>query len=98
MKGAGKLNEFTTEELRQRLVPKTDAEDGQGVVYGVANSFPCARIFGWDTRPWRQDESVVARERFHTQLLFGDHLEGQLRQSAKDLYDIVNEGVSMIYD
>lgn len=25
-------------------------------------------------------------------------LEGQLRQSAKDLDDIVDEGVSMIYD
>ena len=98
MKGAGKLNEFAAEELRQRLVPKTDAEDGQGVLYGIADRFPCAGIFGWDARSWREDEPVVARERFHSQLLFGEHLEGQLRQSAKDLDDIVDEGVSMIYD
>ena len=98
MKGAGKLNEFAAEELRQRLVPKADAQDGQGVLYGVADRFPCPGIFGWDARPRREDESVVAREHFHAQLLFGDHLEGQLRQSAKDLDDIVDEGVSMIYD
>ena len=98
VKGAGKLNEFATEELRQRLVPEADAQGGQGVLYGVADRFPCAGIFGWDARPWREDESVVARERFHAQLLFGEHLEGQLRQSAKDLDDIVDEGVSMIYD
>ena len=98
MKGAGKLNEFTAEELRQRLVPQADAQDGQGVLCGVADRFPCAGIFGWDPRPGREDESVLARKRFHTELLFGDHLEGQLRQSAKDLDDIVDEGVSMIYD
>jgi hypothetical protein len=98
VKGTGKLNEFAAEELRQRLVPKADTQNGQGVLYGVADRFPCAGIFGWDPRPGREDESVVASERFHTQLLFGDHLEGQLRQSAKDLDDIVDEGVSMIYD
>ena len=98
VKGAGKLNEFTAEELRQRLMPKADAQDGQGVLYGVADRFPCAGIFGWNAGPRREDESVVASEHFHTQLLFGDHAESQLRQSAKDLDDIVDEGVSMIYD
>ena len=98
MKRTGKLNEFAAEELRQRLVPQADAQDGQGVLYGVADRFPCAGIFGWDARSWREDEPVVARERFHAQLLFGEHLEGQLRELAKDLDDIVNEGVSMIYD